>query len=197
MILENYLQKHPKKHIIFDLDETLLTLKIDWSNFRRDLWKKVGLLDKKLVKQVPNRSGMGFVLYNQTIIKHGKKGRKLVLSFCEKYELDNLKGVIKNKNLINFIKTHNLKHDFYIWTSNNRKTVDLVLKQAKLSSYFKKIITKEEVKLLKPYPDGFYLIFDKEKQKRKDYLFVGDSNNDKNAAQNAGIDFLKIKSDKS
>jgi HAD superfamily hydrolase (TIGR01549 family) len=193
MILEKYLQSHPKKHIIFDLDDTLLTLKIDWSNWRKNLWKKVGTIDKKIVKQIPNKNGMGTLLYNETIIKHGKNGRNLVLAFCEKYELENLNGIILNKTLIDFVKKNYKKYNFYIWTSNNRKTTNQALKQAKLKPYFKKVITKEEVNLLKPHPDGFYLIFDEKNQSRKDYLFVGDSDKDKGATKNANIDFLRIK----
>ena len=52
---------------------------------------------------------------------------------------------------------------------------------------------QEDVNLLKPYPDGFYLIFNPKNQQRKDYLMVGDSDKDKFAAKAAGIDFLCIK----
>lgn len=193
MKLEKYLSKNAKKHIIFDLDETLLTLHIDWSRFRLDIRQEVALFDKAIIKQIPNKSGSGVVVYNQAIIKHGAKARKVIIDFCKNYELNNLDGFTINKSLVDFIKENSNKYNLYIWSSNNRKTVIPIVKKVKIFSHIKKIVTKEEVDLLKPYPDGFYLIYDYVNQQRKDYLMVGDSSHDKFAAKAAGIDFLRIK----
>mgnify|MGYP000097042466 CR=1 FL=1 len=59
--------------------------------------------------------------------------------------------------------------------------------------YFKKVVVREDVKYTKPHPDGFYLIFDKGIYKKRDYLLVGDSDRDPEAAKAAGIDFFLVK----
>ncbi len=189
--LQNYLKKHPKKEIIFDFNGTLFSLEIDWLKFRLRLWNLVSKLDSNLAKQVPNKPGMGLVLINKTIIKHGQKAREIILSFTQSLELSYLKGAKENKGLVNFIKEYSQKLDFYLWTSNFSKTIQPILEKSVLITYFKKIIAREHVNLSKPEPEGFYLIYSA-KNKKSDYLLVGDDNNDQLAAKAAGIDFYKV-----
>jgi len=193
MQLQKYLAKNPKKYIIFDLDGTLANLLIDWKGFRKNLRKIVATVDRKVAREIPDRSGVSNLLYNHAIMKRGEKARKLVLKYCESWERNHFKGIKLNKELVNFIKKNKRKYKFFIWSANNRKTVIKVLKQLNILSCVKKIITKEEVVLLKPWPDGFYLIADLKKQEHKDFLMVGDSDNDRLAAKAVGIDFFEVK----
>jgi len=192
MLLKSYLAKTPKKHLIFDLDETLVTLHIDWSKFREGLWQKVSAIDQKLVKEVLNRSGMASMLYNKAIINHGSKAKEIVMNYWARYEVKYFSGITKNKTLIDFLKKNSNKYNFYIWTSNTKRIVNKVIRELSIASDIKKVITQEDVNLLKPYPDGFYLIYNSGTQEREDYLMIGDSDNDKLAAKAAEIDFLRI-----
>lgn len=57
-------------------------------------------------------------------------------------------------------------------------------------------VTHHAVNLLKPYPDGFFKIFQISTHERKDFLMVGNSHTDEGAAQSVGIDFLKVDEEK-
>jgi len=94
--------------------------------------------------------------------------------------------------LVDFIKENRDNYVFHIWTSNNRKTLEPVMKDLPVADVFSKIVTKEEVNLLKPSPDGFKVIFDPKKDQLDDFLMIGDSDQDEGAAKNAGIDFFPV-----
>ena len=66
-----------------------------------------------------------------------------------------------------------------------------MLKKYNLLPQFKKIVTRNDVAMVKPHPEGFALIKDNNIPLNK-YLFIGDSKADKQAAQAVGIDFYKI-----
>lgn len=60
-----------------------------------------------------------------------------------------------------------------------------------LNDKFTKIITRDDVKYLKPNPEGFGKIHDPIMPLEK-YLLIGDSYSDEKAAEAAKIDFYKI-----
>lgn len=192
MTLQDFLAKHPKRHLIFDLDMTLGKLLIDWTNFREEFFDLVGRYDPEVVKQVPNQHRMGNILYSLAIKKNGEKLRQALLKHCHEWESSRYQGIIPNKPLIELIKANRGNLHFYLWSSNNRSTVDRALQDLGLSGVFEKTISKEEVTLLKPYPDGFGLIFNSQTQERSDYLMVGDNEQDKEAAKAAGIDYYQV-----
>lgn len=193
MKLTEYLALNPKKHLIFDLDETLVTLVIDWSAFRIGLWKLVEAFDPQLAQITPDHPGTGFVLYNRVVLKHGHSGRQKVLDYCGRYEQQKITGYKPNKELVDFILGNHHRYRYYIWSSNNQDTVNRAVEYLKIKRYFDKIVCKEDVDLLKPYPDGFYHIFNPAAQERKDYLMIGDKEQDAETARQAGIDYLERK----
>lgn len=189
--LSQYLQHNPKKQLIFDFDETILTLQLPWDIFRIELRKILSQFDRALVNQYPNDSTS--ILQNKIIAKHGLKAKKAVWAYCQQFETQLLTGIIPNKPIINFIKINYSDLHLYIWSSNMRTTVINALSKYHLQNYFRKIITKNDLNYVKPNPEGFYIIFDAKKNRKKDFLFIGDNENDRLAAQNASIDFFNIK----
>lgn len=194
-MLQQFLARHPKKHLIFDLDMTLGKLLIDWTNFREKFFELVSRYDPELVKQFPNRPHMGNLLYSRAIIKNGEKLRQVILRHCHEWESSRYQGVVPNQSLIKFIQDKAALYHFYLWSSNNRPTVDRALQDLGLAGLFEKTVSKEEVKLLKPYPDGFSLIFNPRTQDRKEYLMIGDNEQDEEAARTAGIDYYQVAPD--
>ena len=45
MNLEEYLKKNPKKFLIFDLDETILKLRLPWSEYLEPIKEKLASID--------------------------------------------------------------------------------------------------------------------------------------------------------
>lgn len=182
-----FLKDKGKKHIIFDFDETLCTLLIDWSNWvteMEQLFISYGLgLDPKETGYAPAQ--------NYCIEKFGDEARDRIIGinlknekeFCSGYDLHPMTGQL--------LRTAREHAELYVWTSNDQETVLPIIEKLDFSKYFKKIVTRNDVRFIKPHPDGFRLIHDSQKP-RSEYLLIGDSKADSGAAANAGIDFLYI-----
>ncbi|KKP66779.1 MAG: hypothetical protein UR63_C0027G0013 [Candidatus Roizmanbacteria bacterium GW2011_GWC2_35_12] len=96
-----------------------------------------------------------------------------------------------NHEALNFISSNQGKYNFYVWSNNQRTTLEEILKENNLNNLFKSTVSGTDVKLFKPDPEGFYRLYDTS-QNKKDYLMIGDSENDKKAAENSGIDYLYL-----
>lgn len=191
MDLNKYLIDHPKTHIIFDLDGTLAKLKIDWSTFRRGLFDIVGAIDRPLMESVPFEHMRGLELTNKAVKKHGESMKRQLTQFNESYELSHYSGYIPNPPLLSFIRENTSKYAYFLWTNNCRKTIEDFLVKERLGETFEKILTFDEVGLIKPEPEGFGKICDKRLPKT-DYLMTGDSFADEGAAKSFGMDFFKV-----
>ena len=60
-----------------------------------------------------------------------------------------------------------------------------------IEQHFDVIVARDDVRLLKPSPEGWQHIYGDEPL--SEYLFVGDSANDHGAAVAVGIDYFEIK----
>ena len=192
MPLRNFLSKNKKKHVIFDMDETLTTLHIDWSGFRSAFYNTMREIDSTLVDSFEKKAGRTIDLHNKFVTDHGNRGKRAADEFCENWETTRFSGHTVNDDLIKFIKSKPNDYVYHVWTSNSRKTALPVLGEMGIKSLFKSVVTKDDVHRSKPAPDGFYVIFDGDNFHRDDYLMVGNSDHDRDAAQAAGIDFVRI-----
>lgn len=191
MTLTEYLAIHPKKYLIFDLDHTLAKLNIDWSTVRREIFDLVATFDEPLSKSVPFVSNAGIELSNRAVKKHGKEVAKKIRTFVEEYEVTHYYDYEPNHELLDFIRNNRQTYVYYMWTSNGTRTIQDFLNKESLSSYFLKIITQNDVSLIKPESEGFTFLYTPG-ESLSYYMMIGDSLSDKNAAKNAGIDFFEI-----
>lgn len=194
MKLTHYLTKHPKKHIIFDFDETLFILESPWETWRKEIRIRLRPLDKNLVAQYEGKSTV--LLINDFVAKYGRKARNVVIPYMEQFEEKYTSIAKYNEEILSFIRITFPKYSFHIWSSNMGKTIKDVLKNHSLDKYFTEIVGRDRVLLTKPHPEGFKFIYKPTKHKLTDFLFVGDSIFDQTAAQSCGIDYLKIKLEK-
>jgi HAD superfamily hydrolase (TIGR01549 family) len=181
-----YLEEHKKREVIFDFDETISTLLADWTD--RD--KAVVQLFQKYDPLFPSRK-IRAADENAFTKRFGAALRDELLTTTYEYEQRLVTGHRANSVALTLIQKAQPVANLHIWTSNYEPTVRPILKELCLEDSFKRIITRNHVMFLKPHPDGFYLIFDQATPKSA-YLLIGDSENDRYAAENAGIDFLNI-----
>ncbi|MDD3647093.1 MAG: HAD-IA family hydrolase [Candidatus Dojkabacteria bacterium] len=192
MKLENYLLKNKKKHIIFDFDETIVKLYLDWDVFRSGIKRITSNYDRELVEKYEKEKLRGIDLMNLGIQKYGKKYWEKLIDFTLEFEKKNLSGESVNREIVKFILENSERYKMYIWSSNTLPTIENSLRRMELFERFERIVTREMYSLAKPYTDGFEVIFHDEVPDKSKILMIGDSGSDEKAAQNCRIDFYKV-----
>ncbi|HVT01546.1 MAG TPA: HAD-IA family hydrolase [Patescibacteria group bacterium] len=182
--LENYLKKNPKTHLIFDLDETIIKLVLPWDEWFVDVLGKI----RQTYRDFPETE---YVRIHNGLVEHyGEEGLALIRELNERFENEKLFRIERNEELIDFIK-NNPNYTYYLWTSNSGKTAKRFLEELGLDQIFKKVVTRSDSTFIKPHTQGFDLLKDS-KTSISDYLFVGDSSRDKEAAKALEMDFFLI-----
>ncbi len=190
MDISSYVQKHNKTHIIFDFDETLVQLILPWDSCLDDIKSELINLDPAIYNKWGDGTIVPSYLQNLYVEKYGESLRKLLNENTYQFESTKLQKVLYNDQLLEFIHNRN-DLQFYVWSSNAKATINKILTEQNLLGKFEKVITREDVFLLKPHIDGFSLINSNHVAKEQ-FLFVGDSSADENAAKKLGIEFYRI-----
>ena len=175
-----------KNLIIFDLDGVL----IDSIQNMKLALKMTSLsvnikLDFKLYKKY---LGLPF---EKIMSKMGVK--KDVRKIKQKYSHFSKKNIskitINPKNLAD-LRNLNKDYDFAVFTSKDKSRTNMILKKYKL---FKNIVTSDDIKKGKPHPEGIIKILRRNKTKKRNCIYVGDSIYDYKAARNSKIKYLHAK----
>lgn len=188
MDLKNYLKNHGKTYLIFDLDETLIYLILPWDLWEKDIEDELKKIDESILRDYQNRK-INLNRFQNSYVAKYPKTKELLVKNALKFETGNLKDIQISQRLVKFIKEAT-GYQIFLWSSNTKPVAQKVLKRAGILNKFQKLVTCEETKFLKPEIDGFKLIWDG-KTPKENYLFVGDSQDDKIAAKRAGIDFYR------
>lgn len=188
MELEKYLQINPKKHIIFDFDLTLGELVLPWNLINEKMDREFRKIDKEMAVRCFNWNWSG---YNEMVKKYGHEVKRTIDKNYLEFETNHFDEVRPNKELISFVLNNHSIYTLYVWSNNQRPTVINALKKLGILEHFKKIVTATDVSIYKPEPEGFELIYDN-KTAKDQYLMIGDSEGDRKAAKNVGIDFFFV-----
>lgn len=188
MRFEDYLKENKKTHLIFDFDETLFNLILPWNLCHKDVMQQLKKLDKSLVEGYFSGK-INLSLFENSFVSKFPQTREIFIKSRIKFETEHLEDVVENKELVEFIRTHDCK--YYIWSANTKEVIVSILKKAGIFEKFEKIITRDDLIMIKPDPEGFYKIYDN-KTPLEAYLFVGNSKFDREAAEKVGIDFFLI-----
>lgn len=177
-------------HFIFDFDETIVTLLIDWSG-----WPP-GVL-ALFLKYEPNfdpstRFNMSAI--HRFIERYGEAFRTEFVAFEQQLEINNYQGYeIVPAGFQLLQQAHQADKNLYLLTSNCRAVVLPVLSELGIADYFDKIITVDDVPNLKPSPAPWPLITGGKAVDKSQYLMVGDSESDSGFAAAVGIDFVNVR----
>lgn len=82
-----------------------------------------------------------------------------------------------------------------IWTNNDRVVADFVLGRFELQSHLDLVVTRDEMRRLKPDPDGLRVVRDRWPEAER-IVVVGDSWVDGAAAHAAGVPFIAYRPDR-
>ncbi|MBD3250050.1 MAG: HAD-IA family hydrolase [Candidatus Pacebacteria bacterium] len=184
--LAAFINQNKKDRLVFDMDGTLLKLEIDWEKWHHQTAAICQEFESDF--EFP-----GLVMYNFVnpfIKKYGQAARQKFFELNQRYELANLKGCKRNQLLIEFAQTSSAKK--FLFTSNSRQTADTVLAEQELTDLFETTVTRDDVELIKPDPDGMKHIYQPGQDKDR-FLMIGDTQADQGLAENFGIDYWQVK----
>jgi phosphoglycolate phosphatase-like HAD superfamily hydrolase len=180
-ILDHY------QHIIFDFDETLATLHIDWSGW-------YGGISEIILKYEPSTDlpqVIPHTLFNAYVKKYGGPIRKELWEFSADFELKANKGLTPNPTALSLLTSIGDDKKVYLYSSNSRRIILESLEKLGITNRFEKIVARDDVDFIKPDPHGFMLIYDGHSPLTQ-YVMVGDSSSDSGLAKNAKIDFINV-----
>lgn len=180
-----------KTHLIFDFDKTLFHLLLNWDTFFDPIRTNLKKIDSSLIDDYEKGKVDWSIVQNLYVKKGGKKIKEMIISNNIHSETKLFRKEIPNLDLLKFIETSD-DHKFHIWTSNTKELIKPILKKYSILGKFDKIISRSEVTFLKPNPEGFIEHINKREKKNEKFLFIGNSQNDREAAKRAGIDFYLI-----
>lgn len=176
-------------HIIFDFDETLATLQVEWSFWHQDIIPLI----KKYEKDFDPQTYLDMSAIHRYVEKYGSSFLSDFVAFEKKLEQDHYYGYIRiEKSLALLEKLHQAQKTLFLLTSNCREVVEPILEELRIKTYFKKIVTVNDVENLKPSAAPFKLIREDDVE-LKNYLMIGDSKNDSGFAKATGIAYLDVR----
>ncbi len=174
------MKDHQYKGIIFDLDETLFHLKIDWDKLKTSLEKSMLNHFDITVKFTPYVAALSYIKEkNIDAYKHAIK-------IIEEAEVKGLKDGKPNRLLLDYVANEANKK-FGIYSMNTTMTVKRFLEEYKLQDKLSEISTQQTC--IEPKPSGKDLlhIMNKWRYNSTEVLFIGNSSYDKKSGEMAEI----------
>jgi len=187
-------KQHKIKAVLFDFDGTIIpSEELFYKSYQKISQEIFGinvkLEDYKKFELDQNNKLFDYLFKKKTDNKSKISKEKFLKIVYREYE-KKLKLIIDNDNVItNFkgIKLLKSKYRLGIVSTSRRKYVDLFIKQYNLEQLFEIIVTREDVKNLKPAPDAYINALNKLNLKSDEVLTVEDSQRGIAAAKTAKI----------
>lgn len=181
-----------EKCLILDFDDTLIKtipLHIKSWKFSIDAVLQINTDVNEIIKTINYGTEELLQKYNLSSEQYDH-----ILFLKKEYYLSNIHETQVNQLLLYLIESKFF--ETYVIASNSSKEniIDTLDYHNINKSLFNLIISKEDVKLKKPYPDMGTLIFSKyaNKYKKSDYLYIGDSDVDQNFSNAIGTKFISV-----
>ncbi|TXT55538.1 MAG: Pyrophosphatase PpaX [Promethearchaeota archaeon] len=176
------------KALVFDLDGTIVDLKVNWNKLKNLLKRRYSNLYKESCR---------FNSISQCLSIIVEKGDEKILNnffdIIRDYELRSIdqnsyieETVYFLKNLNQFDLDNNIK--LGILSLNTRAAILNSLEMINLKDKFDIIIGREDVRHWKPDPEGLLKIKQALKIKKEEMVYFGDMKKDLLTGKNAGID---------
>lgn len=185
--LANFLSQHPKQILIFDFDETIARIVIDWSTWNEGVAEIIDQFDPNHGYDPHNEH----LSINQAIKAFGKPLRDKLWKFNAAYETKHTQGLELNHELLDFIRS-NTHYRLMLYTSNSTQLVEKCLHELGIGEAFERTCFRDDVQFVKPDPDGFWRLLFDQAVPISDYLMIGDSSSDEGMAKAVGMDFFKV-----
>lgn len=175
--------------LIFDMDCTITRLELPWrEHYKQIVQKLLPDIAKSFLTSLRDPSQSWGQTYN-THIDMSAEFEEIISKESPVFEASNLKHRPYDE-LIEMIKSLPASITYCLWSSNARDTTSRILKELDLNRV-DVVVSRDDVRYLKPHPEGWALIDNG--TPKSQYLFIGDSSNDRLVAEAIGIDYYPIR----
>lgn len=174
--------KHGIKAVIFDMDNTLLELNVDWYGLTRDI--DYEYFQGKYSHLTPHKFFVAF--FSKLLDKLTRRQQKEIREKRLEKEMEGLatgscfpyRGILKSLSK---------KYKLGVVSGNYRQTIIKALSRCGFRRYIKAIISIDDVPESKPSPLPLLKILKILKVKPSQAVYIGDHPDDIRAAKNAGM----------
>lgn len=177
-------------HLVFDLDATIASIHLPWSEGYK-------VLDAALVnhgkpsfhRAIVHENRVFGRVFNEYLDAY-PQALPIVLEWARDFETLST-GYTPHADLVAALTTFAAEGKrLALWTSNVHSTAHHVLGELEVLDMFSAFATRENVVRIKPNPEGWQHIYDGTPLEK--WLFIGDSSNDRHAAAAVGIDYFNV-----
>lgn len=176
------------KAVVFDLDDTLVILDVDWAAVRE---KILSAMQRGYGSRV-TASGITS-LFNTISDALGTDAFKQAGRIAEPDEVQGARTALPIRPSLELLrKFHSKGTPVVIHSSNSRASIEEALKTFDVLDMVEFIVSRDDVSRLKPDPQGMKKILERLKLDPKDVLMIGDSEHDERAALGAGVRFVHV-----
>ncbi|WP_187647631.1 HAD family hydrolase [Nitrosophilus labii] len=179
------------KYLIFDMDGTLIDSSLIISNSINYVRKKIGLepLPKKVIIEAVNDPYLDKPKFFYNANEYTKEQIEWFREYYTKNHQNEVMLFTGIKELLDEIKDY---FRLSLATNAYRTSAFEILKHLGLDGYFEIIVCADEVAHPKPAPDMILKIINYFNCKKDEIILIGDGRTDEEAANAAGIGFIKI-----
>ncbi|MWV44319.1 HAD-IA family hydrolase [Paenibacillus sp. HJL G12] len=188
--------KHKLKGIIFDMDNTILRSKIDFSTMKKETYRFLVL--REILPSDMDLSRHTTATVIEEAIRTNRMTDRLIQEVWDipkKHEMWGMQGADLEPGTVEILNKLKGKYHITIVTNNSVRAAEIALRENNVMEYFDRIVGREMMDSLKPSPDGYLRILNEYKYSADEWVSVGDSWTDGKASINAGIKFIAYRSD--
>jgi len=180
--------------VVFDLDGTIVRFNIDFRTVRADV--RSFLVKEGMPASVLSLNESIFEMLKKAEIfmkNTGKSAAKIeeirrkALAIAEKHESEAAKTTSLQPGITEVLKTlRDMDLKIGIFTVNSRKSTDYILEKFGINKYFNAVITRDDVRNVKPHTEHLENVLKVLELSPKEVLVVGDSSADMKCAKELG-----------
>jgi len=175
------------KLIVFDFDDTLIHLDVDWSEVKNDILK-IASREKIFADKTKHLIILGNMISKSSAIKNEVDG---VYRKREKAAVDR-KGFRPFPHMIALVKElHQKGYRLAIASGNHSSNLRAVLARLGILPLFDVVCGRDMIWNNKPASDQLLFIMQRAGFDKGETLFVGDSKYDEESAESAGVGFFQ------
>ncbi|MFS0553522.1 HAD family hydrolase [Brevibacillus sp. 179-C9.3 HS] len=181
-----------QKGIIFDMDNTLLQSRINFSEMKRtifQLWADNGIVPSTLDWQ--NHTASQLIEIGRKAERMTRELEQAMWDAVTAIEKEGMHGAVLEQHAVEVLEQLKNSYQLYILTNNAYAAAEEALNETGIASYFDEIVAREQMTTLKPSPSGIHYIRSRKPEwPVSAWTMIGDSWIDGKAACDGQVAFI-------